>query len=220
MVCEEIISRVEARERGLKRYYTGKPCKYGHLTYRRVSDPRCAECIYLKNLRDHKRWRDKNKDKIVEYRAKYFEKPGARERKDFTNKRWRDSNPEKCNAYSKKFRQNNPEKAKEIDKRWRDANPEKCRIQWGNRRAREMSAEGSYTPLDIKELLKLQRGKCAYYGACKTNLNDEYHVDHIVALVNGGTNFRSNLQLLCPRCNLTKHAKDPIVFSQELGFLL
>jgi hypothetical protein len=29
-----------------------------------------------------------------------------------------------------------------------------------------------------------------------------------------------NVQLLCPPCNLKKHAKDPIQFMQERGFLL
>ncbi len=39
----EIITAQEARERGLKRYYTGKPCKRGHYSERHLSGP-CYAC--------------------------------------------------------------------------------------------------------------------------------------------------------------------------------
>ena len=42
----------------------------------------------------------------------------------------------------------------------------------------------------------------------------------IKPLARGGTNQRTNLQLLCPPCNLSKSAKDPIDFMQSRGFLL
>ena len=41
----EIISRSEARARGLTHYFTGKPCKHGHDPQpRRVKDKQCPEC--------------------------------------------------------------------------------------------------------------------------------------------------------------------------------
>ncbi|MGL5935922.1 MAG: HNH endonuclease, partial [Cetobacterium sp.] len=36
----------------------------------------------------------------------------------------------------------------------------------------------------------------------------------------GGAHCDSNVQLLCPTCNLRKAAKDPVVFMQEMGRLL
>lgn len=34
----------EAKNSGLKQYYTGKPCLKGHVTYRYAVSRRCAEC--------------------------------------------------------------------------------------------------------------------------------------------------------------------------------
>jgi len=39
-----IISRDEARALGLKRYFTGKPCKHGHVAERHVASRKCREC--------------------------------------------------------------------------------------------------------------------------------------------------------------------------------
>ena len=35
----------EARDQGLKRYFTGVPCKYGHVTERFVSNHSCIKCL-------------------------------------------------------------------------------------------------------------------------------------------------------------------------------
>jgi CheY-like chemotaxis protein len=41
---DETIDRQEARQRGLTRYFTGKPCSRGHIAQRYVSDQTCCEC--------------------------------------------------------------------------------------------------------------------------------------------------------------------------------
>ena len=43
-------SRSEARKQRFKHYYTGKPCKYGHIDARSSVDGNCMEC---KRLRYH-----------------------------------------------------------------------------------------------------------------------------------------------------------------------
>jgi len=40
----QIISRAEAKAKGLKRYFTGKPCKHGHVAERVVVNATCVEC--------------------------------------------------------------------------------------------------------------------------------------------------------------------------------
>ena len=39
-----IVSRREAMARGLKRYFTGKPCRRGHLSERDTMHRRCFAC--------------------------------------------------------------------------------------------------------------------------------------------------------------------------------
>lgn len=43
----EIITRKEALQRGLKRFFTGKPCQKGHLAERNVRSGACLECNRL-----------------------------------------------------------------------------------------------------------------------------------------------------------------------------
>jgi hypothetical protein len=88
----EVISRDVAIERGLKVYFTGEPCKNGHLTYRKVVSRNCSLCekeykalLYTKNRErireeqkqyylensDHikakvKEYKDSNKDLVNE----------------------------------------------------------------------------------------------------------------------------------------------------------
>lgn len=42
-------------------------------------------------------------------------------------------------------------------------------------------------------------------GICKKEIKDKPTLDHIVALVNGGTNRRENLRLTHHLCNTTKN---------------
>lgn len=100
---------------------------------------------------------------------------------------------------------------------WRTNNKEVQAVQKSRRRAREAGAPGSHTAQDVKEILRLQKSCCA---CCGRPVHKSYHLDHIVALARGGSNDRTNLQILCKDCNLSKHAKDPLDFMRARGFLL
>lgn len=47
-VMREIISAKEARARGLSTYFTGKPCKRGHVSERSVQAWDCVECTIIR----------------------------------------------------------------------------------------------------------------------------------------------------------------------------
>ena len=65
----EIISRKEAKEKGLKRYFTGIPCKDGHIAERYTKWGHCSEC---KRLLRRKNRRDKGKNPAFhKYRPRF-----------------------------------------------------------------------------------------------------------------------------------------------------
>lgn len=93
-------------------------------------------------------------------------------------------------------------------------NKEANRVHSRNRRARIKGAVGKHTKEDIKALFFEQKGLC---GLCDMKLDaDNFHVDHWKPLAKGGSNDKSNLKLLHPRCNLMKHDKDPMELRNKL----
>lgn len=73
-----IISRADARAASLKRYFTGKPCKNGHVAERFV-DCRCCECVrewraigYIKNAESRREYSNLYYHQNKEARAVYL----------------------------------------------------------------------------------------------------------------------------------------------------
>lgn len=120
------------------------------------------------------------------------------------------ANREHVLEQSRKWREANPGKSATLQRAWRGKNREKVRA---NKRSRKAAKRITL----VRELTKLQRGRCAY---CRTRLADEFHVDHVMPLKRGGPDRRSNLQLTCVPCNLAKSAQHPIAFAQSKGMLL
>lgn len=154
---------------------------------------------------------DKMRAKGVAYREKYPDKVRA------TQAAYRASNLEKRLIYAAAYRSANKEKNRARIAEWSAANPEKKRINNHNYRAIKRAAGGKLSKDLTANLLKLQRGKCA---CCGQILGDDIHLDHILPLALGGSNTDDNIQLLRSLCNQRKHAKHPIDFMQEKGFLL
>lgn len=66
MIYGPFISYSQAREQGLRHYFTGKPCKRNHVAPRRTKDSTCVECnkIHLKA------WKKSDKGKASEARRR------------------------------------------------------------------------------------------------------------------------------------------------------
>lgn len=222
-------TRAEAREIGSKRYFTGETCKHGHVSPRDTKEGKCVQCVNERNMARVNADRDAHNAKRRAYRAsnadvaeacrksaKDYYHANAKERMAYIQ-RWRKLNPEKHKQYGRDYYKRYPDKARAHTVSWRATNPEGRRAQYAARRARLLSAEGTHTKDDIKRLLEKQGRRCAI---CLTKLTGKYHVDHIMPLARGGSNWPTNLQVTCPSCNSQKNARDPIEFMQSRGMLL
>lgn len=199
----------EAIESGATYYFTGEPCARGHIAPRLAKTGACRECGREK----YRAWIGKNK--------------AEKNRKD-RSRLYPSHAPERARERWIKWYEANREKKRQADKVWRSANPgydsvvyarnpEKAAVKDGNRRARKLQAEGAYTASDVKRIRTLQGDRCGY---CRAKLMGKGHVDHIVSLARGGSNWPNNIQLLCQHCNLSKGARDPMEFARTVGKLL
>jgi hypothetical protein len=65
-----LISRKDAQNQGLFRYFNGKPCKKGHISQKYVSNMACVECRNIKNKSLD--YRKKSKEAYEELGSKYI----------------------------------------------------------------------------------------------------------------------------------------------------
>lgn len=108
---------------------------------------------------------------------------------------------------SRRYAEQNRTRKREIARAWANRNLEYLNSQWHKRRARIRGNGGTHTVEEIRALFAKQAGYCAN-GKCHADLIFEgFHRDHITPLVRGGSNSISNIQLLCPPCNLKKGKK-------------
>lgn len=205
------------------------------------SGVRCNECVKAYNAA-HRKVNGEYKEYYAAYykahAEKYRDAAKARNaldpsRKKASDKAWREANVERKRAASAAYyaanidrakalmaerRKNNPNEARDRTRRWVLDNPEKTRVHQINRRALKRNNGGKLSSDIASRLMVLQQGKCA---CCRTDLRkSKYHLDHIEPLAKGGMHDDSNIQLLCPQCNMTKHTSDPVKFMQSRGFLI
>ena len=106
-------SNSEAKVAGHSHYFTGKPCKHGHLVPRKVNVCVCVECDrlykneYYARTKKHPKRLLTAKEKAVNRRA-YLET--NRDRRAKFQKKYREANKEKLRQQKKEWYQKNKEK--------------------------------------------------------------------------------------------------------------
>lgn len=191
------MTRKQAKALGLKQYFTGVPCRHGHVMERRVDNRTCVGCKLAMTMN----WFAANPDS-----------------KAASDRRYRATHQDKLSLYYKRWRTSNPDKFAANIKKWQASNRGYGAAKSRNYQAKKRGNGGAHTHQDILDLLQAQGHQCAYFDYCGTALTPKNrHVDHIIAISKGGSNGPDNLQILCGSCNRRKSAKDHVMFCQELG---
>ena len=221
----QIITRQEAKEKGLSRYFTGKPCKRGHIDERQIRDGYCVSCAnqvaresWRKNDKRKKylqEWKRKNKDKILAYSKKhrevnaekikssskkYLRSDKAKETRQLWDKKNRDTQREKKRLYNYAH----AEKVRSYKKKWKLKNPHVVAAMLAFRRAAKINATPHWVCKDSLKLKYLER------DTMRKLTGEEYHVDHIIPLVGKnicGLHVPWNLQVIPASDNLRKSNK-------------
>ena len=181
----EVISYQEAKANGLKRYFTGKPCKHGHVADRFVSTCGCTECSLGRTIK----WFHANKNRIsADLQVKKQTDPFIFSRRA---KRFRDKYPERVKA-SKKAHLATPK-----------GKAQNC-AQASKRRAEEMQRTPKWA--DFSQIQAVYE-RAAVLTA-ETGI--PHHVDHEIPLKGekvSGLHVHINLRPLPAKENLSKHNK-------------
>jgi 5-methylcytosine-specific restriction endonuclease McrA len=208
--ADRIITRADAKRRGLLRYFTGVPCKNGHLSERMTRGKVCLAChreratvrraetperVAAIKARSYARHADTVKSKVKAYQ---------KENRDAVRKRKRAHYLANWAEIRAKFSE------------WAKANRHILRVHERRYKALLKGAEGTHTAADVARLMEEQGALCAS-PACRKSLVEGYQVDHIVPLSRGGTNWATNIQLLCSTCNQSKSNKHVADWLAEQG---
>jgi len=182
----QVISYSEAKRRGLKEYYTGKPCSKGHVSTRVVCSRTCKICYNESCRKATAAYRKKNPEKIKEYY---------------------ENNKDHCLAVQKKYRQENPERYRQTIRNCIDKNPGLYNACTAAYRARKRNAFPKWITEEHRKQIRL-----IYEKARKMSDRSgvKYHVDHIVPLKGdlcSGLHVPWNLQILTATENSIKHNK-------------
>lgn len=179
----------EALSLGLNRYFTGIPCKNGHLSEKRASDTHCMSCTaerYAKRKAEgihratSKRYHQENRDVIL---AKMRER----------NKEYYQKNKERIKAQTSAYQKENASARTEYKKAWRKERAAKdpvfkmglvCRRLLhrvlgvsGQKKSKKTADMLGYTAEQLKSHLEKQFKK-----GMRWDNYGEWHIDHITPI--------------------------------------
>ncbi|AGN51421.1 hypothetical protein VPJG_00057 [Vibrio phage jenny 12G5] len=156
---QQVVTKKEAKEQGLKRYFTGKPCKHGHVAERFVSEGKCCACAVEKSRKYYeqnkdatlgmrRKYAEQNKEKIAEKNRKRYEQ--NKEKIAEQMREYREKNKDKLAEYSRKWRKKNKETLAEKKRKYREQNKEK--VTESNRKWRKANQEHQFVRDSLKRI--------------------------------------------------------------------
>lgn len=211
-----IITRSEAKAKGLLRYFTGAQCKHGHIEERSVSSGTCMACQrrMTKAMRSTESGRERVAKSKRESRARHADK--IRE----YAKQYRAEN---AGEHSERFRRWHETASKDpfyrarkaaATRRWSAENKDRARLADSVKRARRRGAKpddfGELDRFVIEEAFELARRREEQTGI-------KWHVDHMIPLSRGGAHAWHNIQVIPAEVNLWK--RNRMVFTKPFEWL-
>jgi len=198
----KLISRKEAIQNNLTKYFTGKSCKHGHTDYRYVCDHQCAECCRVKSRIAGNKDPEKRKQACKQWRLDSSEK--------YVEYYMRKNNSPEWKEYLKKHREENQEHYRAKGRLYGNKNRGKRNAREMLRNYRKYASSHHHSP-DI-----LERIDEIYKEATNKKLvgGVDYHVDHIIPLIHPlvcGLHVPWNLQILTATENLRKSNKFEVI---------
>ncbi len=182
-----VILRKEAIRQGLSKYFTGKPCKRGHLAERPVATKLCVECKKALRLENIARYLHIERGSSLRHRTS---------RTNFT-KEWRKQNRDHVKFYNHQYKVINIDRIRAYDQEQRRLYPWKNKLKVQRRRAKRINATPVWANRNaIKDFYE----KCPQY----------YVVDHVIPLNHPlicGLHVEGNFQYLTTEANLKKSNK-------------
>ena len=182
----KIISRKEAMERDLKYYFTGKPCKHGHIASRCTANGSCNQCARESETRKR-------------YQAAYYQK--NKQRLHESNKQWVKNNPEKFSKIQSKSSKKNIERRREYARKHRAENPSLYNFYCRTRQAKQCNATPKWANYEAIKVKYKERNTMSKVKGLA------YNVDHIVPLQGEnvcGLHVPWNLQIITADENIAK----------------
>ena len=99
------MNRQKAIKAGAATYFTGKPCKHGHIAERQTISGTCVTCYKITRKDVQKQYREKNREKIVATYRKRMEQEDIKLQTLQYHRNWSKQNRNKCTFWTASYRQ-------------------------------------------------------------------------------------------------------------------
>ena len=192
---------------------------------------KCTVCNEIKSLTEFyilKSGKPKSQCKECGKKSSRDYRRDNRERCCKRDSEYAKNNRSKLNAYCRTKYAENPEVFRERTARWEKKHPE-WRRAW-EKKNRHLSRRGCKARakrlkkigyLSAKLIRFIEEENIEKYGVltcvyCETPIS-QYHLEHRIPIVRGGTNERANLAISCADCNLKKGIKTDFEFMEVIA---
>lgn len=193
-----IVTRKKAREIGLKKYFSGKLCKFEHMSERDLESGCCLECRLMLNRKYDKVRR--SDDSRKEYMSGYL-------------KEYKEANVETVRANARRHYHKHRDVMLERSNAYRAANKDFYRAQCHERRAKIKNRIPAWCG---KPELKVIRAMHKEAKRLEVLTGIVFHVDHIIPIAGrlvSGLHVPGNMQIITKHQNLAKlNQFDPWAF--------